>query len=50
MPEISELKEEIKKLKQQMQQQQQQHYAPHIPLPEPIDIRSGDIAESMKHF
>lgn len=52
MADVQQLKNEIEQLKWLIQQgtRVEQRALPQIPLPEPLDIKSGDIADNCKHF
>lgn len=49
MADIDNLKKEIEELKLTIRNGVQRAL-PQIPLPEPLDIKSGDISENCKHF
>lgn len=52
MAEVQHLKEQIEQLKLMIQNgtRTQHETMPQIPLPQPVNIKSGDISENFKHF
>lgn len=52
MAEVTQLQAEIAQLKLLNQQRRtsEQSILPHIPLPEPLTIKSGDTSENIKQF